>query len=209
MKKSTESSGGREVHPPLGKLFIVSAPSGAGKSTLCLAARQRIPGLRYSISYTTRATRPGEADGVDYHFISEDDFRKGIETDRWAEWARVHGHYYGTAADIIDAERKDGNDILMDIDVQGALQLTRRYPDCVTIFILPPSVAVLEERLSGRGTEAKGELARRIRTAEWEMSQQHRYDYVIVNDRLESALERLVAIIESHRSTGTRRGGEA
>jgi len=191
-----------------GRLFIVSAPSGAGKSTLCDAARRRIPSLRYSISYTTRSPREGEKDGVDYHFVSEDAFREGIENNRWAEWAEVHGHCYGTDADAIDAERAAGRDILTDIDVQGALQIARRYPDCVTIFIAPPSMEVLRERLCRRGTEDACTIDRRIRNAEWEMDQRVRYDHVIVNDRHADAVDRLGAVIETHRPAERRdRGG--
>lgn len=206
MKPSNDPGDPGLDRPSPGRLFIVSAPSGAGKSTLCDAARRRIPSLQYSISYTTRSPREGEEDGVDYHFVTEDAFREGIENNRWAEWAEVHGHYYGTDADAIDAARAEGFDILMDIDVQGALQMARRYPDCVTIFIAPPSMDVLRERLCRRGTEDACTIDRRIQNAEWEMDQRGRYDHVIVNDRLSDAVDRLCAVIAAHRPA-QRRGG--
>ena len=122
-----------------GQLFVLSAPSGAGKSTLCRILRQRRPALRYSISYTTRPIRSGEVDGQDYFFIDEQAFKEGIAARRWLEWARVHGHYYGTSLAFIDRTLDDGHDLLLDIDVQGTAQLVQRYPQAVTIFIMPPN----------------------------------------------------------------------
>ena len=122
-----------------GRLFVVSAPSGAGKTTLCRAVLDRLPGLHYSVSYTTRRPRSGEQDRIAYHFISKEEFVRGISSGRWAEWAEVHGHYYGTSAAFIDRELKSGHDILLDIDVQGAMQIRKRFADSVTIFIMPPS----------------------------------------------------------------------
>ncbi len=182
-----------------GILFILSAPSGAGKSTLCRAARKSYPDLHYSVSTTTRPPRPGERAGIDYFFISEEAFRRGIEQGRWAEWAKVHGNYYGTSAEYLDRHLGKGHDLLLDIDVQGAMQIVKRYPDSVTIFIMPPSMEVLRERLRGRGTEDPETIARRLAVAEGEMARRHRYRHIIVNDRLSEAVSALTGLIGAYR----------
>ena len=182
-----------------GRLFILSAPSGAGKSTLCKAALARIPELRYSISYTTRAPRSGERDHVAYHFISREQFIRGIDAGRWAEWAKVHGHYYGTCAEFIKKQMASGHDILLDIDVQGTLQIIKRFAESITIFIMPPSSQVLENRLRSRGSDSREEINRRIKNAAAEMASRDLYRHVLINDRLEIAIEELVALIASYR----------
>ena len=184
---------------PSGHLFIVSAPSGAGKSTLCGAARERFPDLRYSISATARPPRPGEVDGRDYFFVSEDEFKKGIEEGRWAEWAVVHGNYYGTPADFIQKTLADGHDILLDIDVQGAEQLMDRFPDSVSIFIMPPSEEILRDRLEKRGTDDPAVIRRRMENARKEMAVKDRYRHIIVNDDLSRAAAQFSDIIDHHR----------
>ena len=181
--------------PPAGRLFILSAPSGAGKSTLCTMLRDRLPDLRYSISYTTRPPRPGESDGVDYFFIDETTFQKGIADGRWVEWARVHDHYYGTSSAFIDSMLAQGQDLLLDIDVQGAAQLVEIYPGAVTIFIMPPSMEVLRRRLEKRGTDETGVIVARLRNAEVEMAARSRYRHVVVNDRIEQAVNDLLDIL--------------
>ncbi len=186
-------------HSPRGHLFIVSAPSGAGKSTLCRAARERFPDLRYSISATARPPRPGEVHGRDYFFVSEDEFKRGIEEGRWAEWAVVHGNYYGTPADFIRDTLADGRDILLDIDVQGAEQLMDRFPDSVSIFIMPPSEKILRERLEKRGTDDPAVIRRRMENARKEMVLKDRYRHRIVNDDLSEAAGRFIDIIDRHR----------
>lgn len=178
-----------------GRLFIVSAPSGAGKSTLCRRLRERRPALRYSISATTRPPREGEVDGVDYHFTDPATFKAGIRAGRWAEWAEVYGNYYGTSAAFIDRERAAGHDVLLDIDVQGAAQLRSKYPDAVTIFIMPPSLDVLERRLEARGADAPEVIAKRMASARQEMARRRGYRHVVVNDRLDDAVAALEAII--------------
>ena len=182
-----------------GRLFVVSAPSGAGKTTLCKAALARIPELRYSISYTTRRPRSGEQNHVAYHFIGREEFMRGIEAGRWAEWAKVHGNYYGTSAEFIRQQLASGNDILLDIDVQGAQQIRKRFADSVTIFIMPPSRHVLAERLRSRGADSREEIQRRMENAEAEMASRNLYRHVLVNDRLDTAVEDLVALIASYR----------
>ena len=182
-----------------GRLFILSAPSGAGKTTLCQAVRRRFSDLRYSISYTTRKPRQGERNGHDYHFIGKDEFEKGIADHQWAEWAVVHGCYYGTSAEFIDRELAAGHDTILDIDVQGTHQIIERYPDAVTIFILPPTMDILRKRLKLRDTDSAEEIKRRLLEAEKEMAQKDLYRHVIVNDQLATALESLVSIIQRYR----------
>jgi guanylate kinase len=183
-----------------GRLFIISAPSGAGKSTLCRAVRQRLPDLRYSVSYTTRSPRGEEKNGVDYHFITQAAFRKGISADKWAEWAEVHGNYYGTSAEFIDRSLGKRRDVLLDIDVQGMEQILKRYPDSVTIFIMPPSLAALRQRLQDRGTDSAASISKRLDNAAAEIMRKKRYRHIVVNDRLDEAVEKLTAIIVAGRT---------
>lgn len=190
-KKST-------IHPD-SHLFIVSAPSGAGKTTLCHAVLERFPDLRYSISYTTRKPRGNEKSGIDYHFISKADFNSGIDEGRWAEWAEVHGNYYGTSAEFIDSELTAGRDILLDIDVQGTLQIITHYINAVTIFIMPPSMDALQHRLASRGTDNPETIALRLVQAKKEIEQKSKYRHIIVNDDLPKAISELSALIESYR----------
>lgn len=185
-----------------GRLYIVSAPSGAGKSTLCRILMQRLPDLRYSVSTTTRPPRGGEVDGRDYFFTDVETFTAGIQANQWAEWAEVHGNYYGTSAAFIDHERAAGHDVLLDIDVQGAAQLCVKYPDAVTIFILPPSSAVLRQRLEQRGADSPGIIDKRMANARQEMAQRVAYQHIVVNDRLEEAVEALVAIFRGNQKEG-------
>ena len=178
-----------------GRLFVVSAPSGAGKSTLCRLLMERLPNLHYSVSTTTRPPRNGEIHGRDYFFTDVDTFKAGIKARQWAEWAEVHGHYYGTSAAFIDQERSAGHDLLLDIDVQGAAQLRAMYPEAVTIFIMPPSMAILRQRLEQRGADSPEVIARRLANAREEMAQCNAYQHTVVNDRLEEALEALMHIM--------------
>ncbi len=180
-----------------GRLIIVSSPSGGGKTTLCRALRQRIPALGYSVSFTTRPPRPGERDGVDYHFIDRERFEREIAEGRLAEWAVVHGNLYGTSADYLRQTLAAGLDVLLDIDVQGTRQLLEHFPDSLTIFIEPPSMAVLARRLVTRGSDDPDIVARRLRDAEQEMAQRGLYRHRIVNDRLDTAIAALVALVEA------------
>ncbi|MFP4476833.1 MAG: guanylate kinase [Desulfatibacillaceae bacterium] len=184
--------------PGTGALFVMSAPSGAGKTTLANAVRKRYPELRYSVSTTTRAPRPGEKDGVDYFFTDAGTFEQGIEEGRWAEWARVHGNYYGTSAEVITNELAAGHCLLLDIDVQGARQIVERFPQAVTIFILPPGREELRRRLESRGSDSPEVVQKRLESAEWEMEQADEYRYRVVNDDLDRAVRELSAIIERH-----------
>ncbi len=182
-----------------GRLFVLSAPSGGGKTTLCSMLRQRFADLRYSVSYTTRSPRSGERDGVDYHFISRPDFEDKIKQGFWAEWAMVHGNFYGTSAEFIQSALARGEDILLDIVVQGALQILERFPDGISIFIMPPSLETLRSRLETRATDTPQVISTRMGNAEREMAQKHFYRHVVVNDDLNRALEELTAIIENYR----------
>lgn len=181
-----------------GRLFIVSAPSGAGKTTLCNAVLKKFPDLCYSISHTTRAPRPGEHDGVDYFFISEDEFKDRIRQDIWAEWAEVYGHYYGTSERFLNRHLSAGKDILLDIDYNGTRQILTKYPDSITIFIMPPSLASLKQRLLNRGTDSEETIARRLENAKTEMAQKDHYRHIVVNDSLPRAIDTLSAILSAH-----------
>ena len=184
-----------------GHLFIVSAPSGAGKTTLCRMLTKRLPELRYSISTTTRSPREGEVDGVDYFFTDVETFKAGIQANQWAEWAQVHGNYYGTSAAFIDAERAAGHDVLLDIDVQGTVQLCGKYPDAITIFIMPPSSDVLRQRLEQRGADSPDIIDKRMVNARQEMAQRGAYRHTVINDCLETAAETLVSIVRGYRES--------
>jgi len=179
-------------------MFVLSAPSGAGKSTLCRAMMERWPQLAYSVSHTTRAPRPAERDGVDYHFVSERAFLEMVEEGGMAEWARVHGNCYGTAVDTLDQALASGRSLILDIDVQGARQILTTFPRAVTIFIMPPSLAELEKRLAARGTEPTEIVARRLAHARTEMDARHEYRHVIVNDVLAEAEAALAAVFGEH-----------
>ncbi|MGA6927711.1 MAG: guanylate kinase [Desulfosarcina sp.] len=188
-------AGGRDTGSRGGRLFVVSAPSGAGKTTLCRAARRLLPNLVYSVSSTTRAPRKGERDGQDYFFVTPARFREGIRSGQWAEWARVHGHYYGTSARFIEDHLRAGRDVLLDIDVQGAEQILRRYPRAVTIFIAAPSMMALRQRLSDRGLDSQEVIDRRMKNAEGEMARKGMYRHVVVNDDLDVAIARFVSLL--------------
>jgi len=177
--------------------YIISAPSGAGKTTLCKELLASNPDLDVSISYTTRPLRQGEKDGVDYHFVSPERFEKMIAEDSFAEWARVHGNYYGTATETLEAARTNGQDILLDIDCQGAAQLKKSIDNGIFVFVLPPSFAELERRLAGRGTDSLEVVQRRIENARQEVVEAKWYDYIVVNDNFDFALTQLKAILLS------------
>ncbi|MCI0547297.1 MAG: guanylate kinase [Candidatus Rokubacteria bacterium] len=182
-----------------GALVVVSAPSGAGKTTLCQEVRGRVPRLFYSISCTTRAPRPGEQDGRDFHFIAPEEFAAARDRDELAEWATVHGNLYGTPARPLEAALSRGEDVLLDIDTQGARTLRKRYPEAVSVFIMAPSLADLEARLRERKSDAPGEIARRLARAREEIASWREYDYLIINRDVEEAVERLATIIKGER----------
>ncbi len=189
---------------PRGRLYVVSAPSGVGKTTLIHSVLTKLPFVRFSISCTTRSPRAGEVPGTDYHFLEKQEFQKGIQTNRFLEWAKVHDEYYGTDGEQVAGRLREGDDVLLDIDVQGARQVRCIYPDCLTIFILPPSLAVLEERLRNRGTESPRQLVKRMSAAHREIMEAPWYDFLIVNDRLQDAATALESIFHAQRCRRSR-----
>ena len=180
---------------PRGILLIVSSPSGAGKTTLCNRLRQEFPKIGFSVSYTTRAPRPGETDGVEYNFVSAERFQEMAAADEFAEYAMVHGNMYGTSARQVADALGQGRDLLFDIDFQGGRQLRNRFPDAVVlVFILPPSLRELEKRLRSRATDADEVIARRLKVARSELAHYDEYDYLIVNDDIKQAYDALRAV---------------
>ncbi len=182
-----------------GQLFIVAAASGAGKTTLVRQLLAQEQDIRLSISYTTRAPRPGEENGREYHFVSAAQFQAMIAADDFLEWAQVHGNYYGTSKRWIVTERAAGRDVLLEIDWQGAQQVRRVFPDAIGVFILPPSMEELTRRLTGRGTDSAEVIARRLAAAREEMSHVGEFGYVIINDDLQTALSDFVAVVRATR----------
>ena len=197
-----DQSGTHRGNRNWGHLFVVSAPSGAGKTTLCRSMLEHFTDMIYSVSYTTRSPRKGEKDAVDYHFVSPEEFKKGITDRKWAEWAAVHGHYYGTSAEFLDKGLSAGKDILADLDVQGTLQILARYPDCISIFIAPPSLETLRQRLETRGLDSAAVIEQRMRSAKDEMAKSNLYRHVIVNDRLKEAKKQLISLVQKYRRSG-------
>jgi guanylate kinase len=178
-----------------GLLLVVSSPSGAGKTTLCNRLRAEFSSLEFSVSYTTRAPRPGETDGVEYHFADKPSFQEMIARDEFAEYAMVHGHMYGTSAALVSRALDEGRNLLFDIDYQGGRQLRHKFPDdVVLVFILPPSIAELEKRLRGRGTDSDEVIRRRVRVAREELRHYAEYDYLIMNDDIGRAYDALRAV---------------
>ena len=183
-----------------GLLFVVSAPSGTGKTTVVERLVQIVPDLSLSRSYTSRAARPGESDGVDYNFVTRRRFEEMVAADDFLEWADVFGNLYGTCASDVERELARGRDIVLVIDVQGARQVRKRYANTAGVFVLPPSFDVLEQRLRGRSKDPEAAMQRRLRTARNEIAAFAEYDYVIVNDALEACVERLRAIVLAERA---------
>lgn len=182
-----------------GNLFIVSAPSGAGKTSLLRELLQADPGLVLSVSHTTRAPRPGERDGVDYHFVSVDEFMALAGEGAFLEQAQVFDNYYGTSQAGVQSQLEEGLDVVLEIDWQGARQVRKIFPAAISIFVIPPSIAALRERLSGRGQDDETVIERRMRDAKNELSHYAEYDYLVVNDRFEDALDDLACIVRSER----------
>ena len=185
---------------PRGLLFIVSAPSGTGKTTLAERLAQQVPRLRLSRSYTSRPARHGEADGVDYNFVSRERFEEMIGAGQFLEWADVFGNYYGTCADDTERFLAGGEDVMLVIDVQGARQVRGRGIETVGIFVLPPSAAILEQRLRGRSKDSESQIRRRLEVACREVNEYPRYEYVVINDEIDAAVDRLRAIVLAERA---------
>ena len=183
-----------------GLLLVLSAPSGCGKTTIVKRMMENLPGLIFSVSHTTRQPRPGEVDGIHYHFVDGAHFSamRNRRPSGFLEWAEVHGNMYGTSVEEVDKHQRAGHDVMLDIDVQGAAQVRQRA-NPVTIFIAPPSLAELERRLRGRGTESEATIAVRLNNARKELACTGVYNYLIVNDRLEDAVESLRSIVIAER----------
>ncbi len=176
-------------------IFIISAPSGSGKSTLVNEVLRRVPGLEFSVSYTTRAPRGSEKTGREYFFVTREEFERMIEQDEFLEHADVFGNYYGTARSFLRDAQAKGEDLLLDIDVQGAEQIKKKLPEAVSVFILPPNRKELESRLRNRSLDAERVIERRLATAAREIENYGKYDYILVNDRLEDSIELLKSIL--------------
>ncbi|PAB58862.1 guanylate kinase [Anaeromicrobium sediminis] len=178
-----------------GQLIVISGPSGAGKGTVCKQLLREIENLKISVSATTRDPREGEVNGINYHFTEKEVFLKGIEEDKFLEHAKVYDNYYGTPKKYVMKEIENGNNVLLEIDIQGALQVKEKYPEGVFIFILPPSMQELKNRIVGRGTETAEAIEKRFKSAYEEIKYVEKYDYCVVNDKVELAVERIKAII--------------
>ncbi|MGH8215904.1 MAG: guanylate kinase [Rhodanobacteraceae bacterium] len=186
--------------PATGTLFVVAAPSGAGKSTLVNALLAREPGISLSISHTTRAPRPGDVDGVQYHFVDRESFEKMVANGEFLEHAEVFGNGYGTSRGAVEPALAAGRDVLLEIDWQGAAQVRRAMPECVSIFILPPSRAELERRLRARGTDNVATIERRLAASREEIAHADEFNCIVVNDRFEDALAALQAVVHAARA---------
>ena len=182
-----------------GRLFIVSAPSGAGKTTLCRNVVASLPHLKFSVSYTTRQPRPGETPDADYTFISREDFQSMIDRGEFIEWAEVHGERYGTSRQRLQEMIRSGYDVILDIDTQGAMQIKEKHSEGTYVFVMPPSMEVLRQRLRSRMTDSSQEIEKRLKRSVAEIKTYPAYDYVIINDTLEKAVREFEAIILSYR----------
>lgn len=183
-----------------GILIILTSPSGAGKTTILEEILRRDSSIEYSVSVTTRPMRKGEINGVNYHFVSVDEFKQMIGQGVFYEWAVVHNNYYGTRKDVVENKVENGIDVLFDIDVQGALNVKRQSNDAILIFITAPSMKILEERLKNRGTDSEEVIKRRLKNAQEEMEKMPEFDYIVVNDKLEETIETVWSIIVAERN---------
>jgi guanylate kinase len=179
----------------MGRLVVLAAPSGGGKTTLSRKIVETIPNIEISISYTTRAMRDGETDGVHYYFITKDEFKKKIDEGDFVEYAEVHEKFYGTSISKLKEITDAGKHVFLDIDVQGAEQIKKKFPNAILIFILPPNFNVLKQRLAGRKTESDDQIKLRLKDAQKELEEVHSYDYIVVNDKLEKAAEEIKSVI--------------
>jgi len=191
-----------------GILLVVSAPSGTGKTTLCRMLLKEFQNMEFSVSYTTRKPREGEVNGRDYFFVSKEEFERMIEEGDFLEWAEVYGNYYGTSKKQVLKALEEGKDILLDIDVQGALQVKKNFPEAVLVFILPPSFAELEKRLRKRGTDTEEVIKKRLKVAREEIKKAPLYDYLIVNDKLEEAYSKLKSVVIAEKCKAERLKGQ-
>jgi guanylate kinase len=204
LSRTGERSGFTESYR--GILFVISSPSGGGKGTLIRRLLDAVPGVSYSVSWTTREARPAEKDGVNYHFVNEEEFARMRDGGGFLEWAVVHGHLYGTARSVVEQELSEGHDIVLEIDVQGAeaVRAAFDFDSVVSVFILPPSFEVLRARLSARMTERQDEFEVRLANARGEVEQYRHFDYVVLNDEVERAAAQLSGIVLAERARRSR-----
>lgn len=191
-----------------GILLVISGPTGAGKGTICNAIRKIYPNLEYSISMTTRAPRKGEIEGVSYFFRNDAQFEELIKEDAFLEYARVYDHYYGTPKKYALDKIQSGRSVLLEIDIQGAMQVKKRYPKGVFVYIVPPSLEILSQRIHARGTDSEEVIQSRLKQITNELSLAHQYDYIVVNDVLEDAIHKTCAIIEAEKCKLSRNEGQ-
>ncbi len=184
---------------PKGDIFVVSAPSGAGKSTLCRRLLSDLTGVGFSVSHTTRQPRQGETDGIQYHFVTRNRFEEMIGSGDFLEWAKVHGNFYGTSRQSVEAMLNDGMDVLLDVDVAGAKVVKELFPESQLIFIMPPSLQALRDRLAGRGTDLPEVISLRLENARVEMAQAVFFDYAVINDDLEKAYQEFRSVFVARR----------
>jgi len=182
-----------------GLIVVISAPAGAGKTTLCKRLLQSAPSFISSVSFTTRSPRRQEIEGVDYYFVSKEEFEKLIEKDAFVEWAEVHGHLYGTSKEFLEKNIEAGKDVVLEVDVKGGRKIKEKYPQAILIFVLPPSWEELEKRLHKRATEDEKSIKKRLETAKEEIKYLPFYDYFLVNDDINTTTENLLLIIEAER----------
>ena len=188
----------------MGLIFVISAPSGTGKTTICKELGKQMPEFIFSVSYTTRPKRNLEVDSVDYHFINEKTFMKMLKEKEFLEWAEVHGNKYGTSAKFVEVALKSGKDLLLDIDVQGAKKIKNIHKDSVAIFVLPPSIDELKNRLLSRRSNSLAEMEKRLRVASEEIRNSIFYDYVVINDNIQKAVEKIKSIVVAEKHTQNR-----
>lgn len=182
-----------------GRVFVVSAPSGAGKSTLIKALMDKMGGIGFSVSHTTRAPRKGEKDGVHYHFVTREEFQRLVAAGAFVEWAEVHGNLYGTSRAALDVVQERGDDVILDIDVQGAMQVAGKLPEAVTVFVMPPSLEELEKRLKGRNKDSEEVIATRVKNAAGEMDLAVKYMYTVTNEVFDRALRDFECVVRAER----------
>ncbi len=183
------------LHKKNPRLIVISSPSGGGKSTICNMIIKRNPDIEYSVSTTTRPSRQGEEDGKEYFFVKKDEFEKMIKNNAFLEWAMVHGNYYGTSRKKIEDLLNQGKSCILDIDVQGGMQIKNKHPDAVSVFIMPPSFEELEKRLKERSTDNEESIKLRLDNAKEEMEYKKFYDYVVVNNKIEDTINKIVEIL--------------
>lgn len=194
----------RETVSMKGLLIVLSGPSGVGKGTVCAHLRERTPDLLYSVSATTRAPRAGEVDGVNYFFKTPDQFQHMIDAGDLLEWAQYVGHFYGTPRSFVQQKLDAGHDVILEIEVQGALQVRRHFPDAVFVFLLPPSLDELRNRMVGRGTETETTIASRMEAMATELRLMRQYDYTVINDDIEQACQHIHSIMVAEHSKAER-----